>query len=180
MALEDISQLLRKVPSTQPRRRSTPESQQQPPELLGPIDAEVEVELPAPLCLQLAHVPGCRSRCHPDLSGKRTTLGRPCRISGAPHRVSHPSGSVTCHISGDGSHRQWCSTLCRRRCSRLVLWGPRVPWGNLWNPLAHYLGRSKLSRRKYYGYGKFNQNSGHSSIASSPISMHVGDETDYR
>jgi len=48
VALEDISKLLLEVPSSQPRRRRTCESQEQPPELLGPKDAEVEVVLPPP------------------------------------------------------------------------------------------------------------------------------------
>jgi len=52
VALEDISELLREVPSTQPQRRRTSESQEQPSELLGPKDAEVEVVLPTPLCQQ--------------------------------------------------------------------------------------------------------------------------------
>ena len=50
--LEDISKLLREVPSTQPRHQRTSESQEQPPELLGPKDAEVRVVLPTPLCQQ--------------------------------------------------------------------------------------------------------------------------------
>jgi len=52
LALEDISKLLCEVPSMQPRRRRTSESQEQPPQLLGPKDAEVEVVLPTPLCQQ--------------------------------------------------------------------------------------------------------------------------------
>jgi len=52
VVLEDISKLLREVPSMQPRRRRTSESQEQPPELLGPKDAEIEVVLPTPLCQQ--------------------------------------------------------------------------------------------------------------------------------
>jgi len=35
VALEDISELLHEVPSTQPRRRRTSESQEQPPEAKG-------------------------------------------------------------------------------------------------------------------------------------------------
>jgi len=52
VALEDISELLHEVPSTQPRCRRTSESQEQPAELLRPKDAEVEVVLPTPLCQQ--------------------------------------------------------------------------------------------------------------------------------
>jgi len=52
VVLEDISELLHEVPSMQPQRRRSSESQEQPPELLGPKDAEVDVVLPTPLCQQ--------------------------------------------------------------------------------------------------------------------------------
>ena len=53
MVLEDISKLLHEVPPpTQPLHRRTSESQEQPLELLGPKDAEVEVVLLTPLCQQ--------------------------------------------------------------------------------------------------------------------------------
>ena len=52
MALKDISELLHEVPFTQPRRQQTSESQEQPSELLGPKDAEIQVVLLIPLCQQ--------------------------------------------------------------------------------------------------------------------------------
>jgi len=99
VAVEDISELLPEVPSTQPRRRRTSESQEQPSELLGPKDAEVEVVLPTPLCQQPPPRPWLQAEvCHPLVS-----LGDHAWLPLITHHgVSYPSGSIALHFGGDG------------------------------------------------------------------------------
>jgi len=110
MALEDIFEVLCEVPSTQPRRRQTSESQEQPPDLLGPKDAEVEVVLPTPLCQQAPPRPWLQAEVLPFFgeSGGSclvTPAHQPTRIMGyrtpaAPLPCTSvemaPGGSVPC------------------------------------------------------------------------------------
>jgi len=127
VALEDISKLLREVSSTQPRRRRTSESQEQPPELLGPKDAEVKVVLPTPLCQQPPPRPLLQAEVLPSFGES----GGPCLVAPA-HQLAHIMGYRTqaapspCTLVETLQSPQWLITVCRRHCYRLVLWGPQV------------------------------------------------------
>jgi len=85
VTLEDISELLHEVPSMQPRRRRTSESQEQPSELLGPKDAEVEVVLLTPLCQQPPPRPWLQAEVLPSFGES----GGPCLVAPAhqPARI---------------------------------------------------------------------------------------------
>jgi len=91
VAPEDISELLHEVPSTQPRRRQTSESQEQPPELLGPKDAEVEVVMLTPLCQQPPPRPWLQAGVLPSFGESGTMPGhpahQPARIMGYRYRT---------------------------------------------------------------------------------------------
>ena len=153
MATEDISELLREVPSTQPRRRRTSESQEQPPELLGPKDAEVEVVLLTLLCQQ----PPPRPWLQPEVLSSFGESGGPCLVAPA-HRPARIMGyryrtraaPSPCTLVETAQSPQWLSTVCRRLRYRLVLWHPRAhhPSWTSRNPSIHSCGRGNLSRRK--------------------------------
>jgi len=85
VALEDISELLHEVPSTQPRGRRTSESQEQPSELLGPKDAEVDVVLLTLLCKQPPPRPWLQVEVLPSFGES----GGPCLVAPAhqPARI---------------------------------------------------------------------------------------------
>ena len=111
VALEDISQLLLEVPSTQPRRCRTSESQVQPPELLGSKDAEFEVVLPTLLCL----VPGCRLKCRRPLVSLGDNAWLPLLTN---RHISWGIVPQQLHCPAlrwrQRSRTQWLSTVCRR------------------------------------------------------------------
>jgi len=85
--LEDISKLLREVPSMQPWCRWISESQELPPELLGPKDAEVEVVLPTQLCQQPPPRPWLQAEVLPSFGES----GGPCLVTPA-HQPAHIMG----------------------------------------------------------------------------------------
>ena len=124
VALNDISKLLRQVPSMQPLCRRTSESQEQPPELLGPKDAEVEV-----------------SGDHawsPLLTNRHASWGI------LPQRCHRPALRWRRR-----SRPEWLSTVCRRHRYRLVLGSPRAhPSWTSRNRSIRCCGQSELSRRK--------------------------------
>jgi len=62
----------------------TPKSQEQPPELLGPKDAEVEVVLPIPLCQQPPPRPWLQAEVLPSFGES----GGPCLVAPA-HQPAH-------------------------------------------------------------------------------------------
>jgi len=105
IVLEDISELLREVPSTQSRRRRTSESQEQPPELLGSKDAEVEVLLPTPLCQQ----PPPRPWLQAEVLSSFGESGGPCLVALLTNR--HASWSIV-------PQQLHCPALQWRQCSR--------------------------------------------------------------
>jgi len=74
----------------QPQRQSTPEPQEQSPELLGSIDAEVEVVLPTLLCQQTPPRPWLQVEV-PPLFGES---GRPRLVTPA-HQAVHLTGYHT-------------------------------------------------------------------------------------
>jgi len=108
MALEDISKLLREVPSMQPRLRRTSESQRQPPELLGPKDAEVEVVLPTLLCQQPPPCPWLQAEVLPSFGES----GGPCLVTPA-HQPAHimgyrtPSAPLPCTLVETAQSPRW-------------------------------------------------------------------------
>jgi len=112
VALKDISELLRAVPSTQPRRRRTSESQEQPPELLRPKDAEIEVVLPTPLCQQPPPPPWLQVEVLPSFGEWETMPGRPCSPTSTHHGVLYHSGSIALHFGGDSAVAPGGSVLC--------------------------------------------------------------------
>ena len=107
VALEDICKLLREVLSTQPLRRRTSESQEQPPELPGPKDAEVEVVLPTPLCQQPPPRPWLQAEVLPsfgesgDHAWSPMLTNRHASWGIVPQRLHRPA------FDGDGAVAQY-------------------------------------------------------------------------
>jgi len=127
VALEDISELLHQVPSMQPRRRRTSGSQEQPPELLRPKDAEVDVVLPTPLCQQ----PPPRPWLQAEVLLSFGESGGPCLVALA-HQTARIMGIVPQRLLRPAlqwrrsSRPQWLSTVCQRHRYGLILCGPRA------------------------------------------------------
>jgi len=126
VALEDISDLLHEVPSTQPRRRRISESQEQPPELLRPKDAEVEVVLPTPLCQQ----PPPRPWLQAEVLLSFGESGGPCLVAPA-HQLARivgyhtPAAPSPCTSVETAQSSPVVSTVCQRHRYGLILCGPQ-------------------------------------------------------
>jgi len=103
VVLEDISKLLREVPSMQPRRRRTSESQEQPPDLLEPKDAEIDVVLPTPLCQQPPPRPWLQADVLPSFGESEGPCLSPLLTNQHASWSIVPSGSITLHFGGDGA-----------------------------------------------------------------------------
>jgi len=93
----------------QPRRRRTSEPQEEPPELLGPKDAEVEVVLPTLLCQQPPPRPWLQAKV---LSSFSESGDHNCSPTGTHHGVTYPSSSIALHFGGDGAVTPGGSVSC--------------------------------------------------------------------
>ena len=95
VTIEEIFALLRKIPSSQPRRSPTPESRRSP-ELCELTDVKTPMELPSPLCLQ--------PQLRPWLRGEAPALNsvgsgpRLCALTSPVATAVRPPVVVQCHI----------------------------------------------------------------------------------